>query len=504
MAEEIDWHPQFMKVRLEDWINSLQWDWVISRQRFFATPIPIWECKTCGTVVPALESECYVDPTVDKPPVDRCPKCGGELVGCQDVFDTWMDSSISPLFNTFWGRDEKLFSKLFPMSLRTQSHDIIRTWAFYTMIRSHLITGQKPWDNIMIHGFIMSPDGTPMHSSLGNVIDPMPILEEYGADAMRYYACTCALGEDNAFREKDVIHGKRLCTKLWNIGKFTSMVVKEKPHQTNLHAVDLWILGKYSDTVEKVTELYENYQFDKAMREIEDFAWHEYADHYLEMIKHRTKNPDDGVLFTLYTVTLGIAKMFAPFLPHVTEDIYQDFKDMDGFKSIHVSEWPKPLELKDERENGDIVKEIISAVRSWKSENKIPLNQELKSIELIGPGATKLGEYAEDIRETSRALNLEMLHDAELEEEVCAIKPIKSKIGPAFKTQGKEILQILSSMDPQKAAESLKSGPLVLNMSDGSIVSIPNEFIELERKLMLMGQSVETIQIGDILIAISQ
>ena len=177
---------------------------------------------------------------------------------------------------------------------------------------------------------------------------------------------------------------------------------------------------------------------------------------------------------------------------------------MDGFKSIHVSEWPKPLELKDERENGDIVKEIISAVRSWKSENKIPLNQELKSIELIGPGATKLGEYAEDIRETSRALNLEMLHDAELEEEVCAIKPIKSKIGPAFKTQGKEILQILSSMDPQKAAESLKSGPLVLNMSDGSIVSIPNEFIELERKLMLMGQSVETIQIGDILIAISQ
>ena len=504
MADEIDWHPQFMKVRLEDWINSLQWDWVISRQRFFATPIPVWECKTCGTIVPALEKECYIDPTVDKPPVDCCPECGGELVGCQDVFDTWMDSSISPLFNTFWERDEQLFSNLFPMSLRPQSHDIIRTWAFYTMLRSRLITGQKPWENIMIHGFIMSPDGTPMHSSLGNVIDPMPILEEYGADAMRYYACTCALGEDNAFREKDVIHGKRLCTKLWNIGKFTSMVVKEKPKQTELRSSDLWILGKYSDTVEKVTDLYENYQFDKAMREIEDFAWHEYADHYLEMIKHRTKNPDDSVVYTLYAITLGIAKMFAPFLPHVTEDIYQDFKDMDGFESIHISEWPKPLELKDERENGDAVKEIISAIRAWKSENKLPLNQELKSIELIGSGAMKLKGYIEDIKETSRALTLELLPDAKLEEEICAIKPIKSKIGPAFKTQGKEILQILSSLDPQKASESLKSGSLELSMSDGSTVSLSKEFIELEKKLMLMGQSVETIQVGDILIAISK
>ncbi len=132
------WHPEFMKIRLEDWVNSLEWDWVISRQRYFATPIPLWECEQCEEVVLARPEDCYVDPTIDKPPVDTCQKCGGRLKGCDDVFDTWMDSSISPLYNTFWKRDEKKFKKLYPMSLRAQAHDIIRTWAFYTILRCTL------------------------------------------------------------------------------------------------------------------------------------------------------------------------------------------------------------------------------------------------------------------------------------------------------------------------------------------------------------------------------
>ncbi|MGD1060404.1 MAG: valine--tRNA ligase, partial [Methanomassiliicoccales archaeon] len=230
VAEELHWFPEFMKVRLQDWVDSLEWDWVLSRQRYFATPIPVWECTACGEVVPAKEEDCYIDPTVVEPPVDQCPKCGGDLLACQDVFDTWMDSSVSPLYNTFWMRDEKKFQKMYPMSLRPQSHDIIRTWAFYTILREHLLTGQRPWNDIMIHGFIMAPDGTPMHTSLNNVIDPTPILKEYGADAMRYYACTCALGEDNAFREKDVVHGRKFCTKLYNMGKFVGSVVKQKPY----------------------------------------------------------------------------------------------------------------------------------------------------------------------------------------------------------------------------------------------------------------------------------
>ena len=252
-ADEVRWFPEFMKVRLRDWVESLEWDWVISRQRYFATPIPVWECVRCGNVVPAREEDCYVDPTIDPPPVRECPRCGGELKGCEDVFDTWMDSSVSPLYNTYWLRDEERFKRLYPMSLRPQSHDIIRTWAFYTILREHLLVGMRPWDDIMIHGFIMASDGTPMHSSLGNVIDIMPILERNGADALRYYACTCALGEDNAFREKDVVHGGRLCTKLWNVGRFVGAVIKNMPEMRGLRDTDRWIVSRYSWVVEVAT-----------------------------------------------------------------------------------------------------------------------------------------------------------------------------------------------------------------------------------------------------------
>jgi valyl-tRNA synthetase len=506
MANEVRWHPEFMKVRLKDWVESLQWDWVISRQRYFATPIPVWECKRCGHVVPAKEEDCYVDPTIDDPPVDCCPLCGGDLVGSQDVFDTWMDSSISPLFNTYWERDPVMFDRLYPMSMRPQSHDIIRTWAFYTMLRCHLMTDGRPWDHIMIHGFIMAPDGTPMHSSLGNVIDPVPILEEYGADALRYYACTCALGEDNAFREKDVIHGQRLATTMWNIGKFTTMVVKDAPVMRGLPALDRWILSRYSKVVRDATQFYDDYQFDKAMRVIEDFAWHEYADHYLELIKHRTRDGDDGVRFTLYTITLGLAKMIAPLMPHVTEDIYQDgFKDLDGARSIHVSTWPEPVLFSDEDEaRGDLVKDVVSAIRSWKAERKLPLNKELEMIELIGPSAPTLMGFENDVLETSRAKELKIVTKADLEQKVVALKPVKSKVGPTFKAKGKEVLDLISAMDPEEAARSLDNGTLDLILSDGSKVKLDPSFVEVQRMLTIEGKAVETLQVHDILIAISQ
>jgi len=417
-ADEIQWFPEFMKVRLQDWVRSLEWDWVISRQRYFATPIPIWECEDCGEVVPAREEDCNIDPTVDDPPVKSCPRCGGVLRGCEDVFDTWMDSSISPLYNTFWERDDDRFEKLYPMSLRPQSHDIIRTWAFYTILREHLILGTRPWDHIMIHGFIMAPDGTPMHSSLGNVIDPIPILEEYGADALRYYASTCSLGEDNAFREKDVKHGKKLLTKLWNIGKFIGNVLDGRPERKDLKLPDIWILSRYSHMVDAVTEHYENYNFDKALRELENFTWHELADHYIEMVKYRTHTDDEGPRYALYTAFLGIIKMISPVLPHVTEEIYQTyFREMDGAKSVHVSEWPSP-DLIDEGEEmrGDFLKEVISGIRNWKSDHGVPLNQEIELVELVGEKAALLLEAESDILETVKARKLQIVSEILLEE----------------------------------------------------------------------------------------
>ena len=257
-----------------------------------------------------------------------------------------MDSSISPLYNTFWNRDEKKFKKLYPMSLRAQAHDIIRTWAFYTILRCTLLTDEKPFENIMMGGFILSEDGTPMHASLGNVIDPLQVIDEYGTDAFRCYAASCALGEDNPFRRKDVVRGTKLLRKLWNVQQFIGNIIKEgKPKKPKkLQDIDQWILTKYSKLVNKCTEQMDVFDYSQAMKEIEYFLWHELADHYLEMIKGSLYNKEnvESIQYTLYTVGLGIVKLFAPFFPHITEEIYHDFyKDYEGDDSIHLSAWPE-------------------------------------------------------------------------------------------------------------------------------------------------------------------
>ncbi|HTY47944.1 MAG TPA: valine--tRNA ligase [Methanomassiliicoccales archaeon] len=508
LADELNWFPEFMKVRLQDWVNSLGWDWVISRQRYFATPIPVWECSHCGEVVPAREADCYIDPTASKPPVENCPKCGGELKPCEDVFDTWMDSSISPLFNTGWMKDDKRFAKMYPMSLRPQSHDIIRTWAFYTILREHLLTGKRPWNDIMIHGFIMAPDGTPMHTSLNNVIDPMPILRTYGADAMRYYACTCALGEDNAFREKDVVHGKKFVTKLYNMGKFVGANVKTKPYlREDAKPVDKWMLSRFSKTLKQVTFYYDNYKFDRAMREIEQFAWHEFADHYLELVKHRAGDPkDESVRYTLYTVCLGIMKMLAPLLPHVTEEVYQEnFVRLDKARSIHVSHWPVPMVYDNTSERkGVLAKDIASAVRNWKSERKLALNEPLASIELIGVDRELIEGTEKDITETVKAKELKIASKTDLEEIIVGVKPVLSKIGPTFKAQAREVTEAIKQMRAAEISELLGNGAISVPLSNGSNVKITAEFVEVQKQLTLHGQAVETIQLGDMLIAISK
>ncbi|MDR0778644.1 MAG: valine--tRNA ligase [Methanomassiliicoccaceae archaeon] len=498
-ADEMNWFPEFMKIRLQDWVNSLEWDWVLSRQRIFATPVPVWECNRCGKAVVAKEDQCYVDPTEDSPPIDKCG-CGGELIGCTDVFDTWMDSSGSPLYNTFWERDEKMFKKMFPMSMRPQSHDIIRTWAFYTMLRSEQIASSIPWKDVMIHGFIMSPDGTPMHSSIGNVINPIPIIEEYGADALRYYASTCSMGIDHAFREKDVIRGRRLCNKIFNMGKFVGPRFDSEPKRpSKLRTSDKWILSRYSDVVKKVTGYFEGYQFDKAMRDAEDFIWHEFADHYIEMVKARK---DDAVRYTLYTVLLGCIKMIAPFMPHITEDVYQEhFIKYENIKSIHLTKWPEPvLTDKDAERTGDILKDVIAAVRGWKSDKKMPLNAELSMVELIGD-ALMLNDARDDIVETIKAKDLEIAEKADITEEVVSIKPVHAKLGPAFKGAAKSIVSEIAKMDPKKVAAALDSGGLKMTV-EGNDITLTKEFLESEKRLMLNGKQVETIQVGGILIAI--
>ncbi len=468
-SNEMNWYPEFMKIRLEDWVNSLEWDWVISRQRYFATPIPLWECEQCHEVVIARPEDCYIDPTIDKPPVDSCPKCGGNLKGCEDVFDTWMDSSISPLYNTFWHRDEKQFKQLYPMSLRPQAHDIIRTWAFYTILRCTLLTDEKPFENIMMGGFILSEDGTPMHASLGNVIDPLEVIHEYGSDAFRCYAASCALGEDNPFRTKDVIRGIRLLRKLWNVEQFISMILKEKKlSKPVLQDIDLWIISKYSKLVKKCTEQMDRFDYSQTMKDIEYFLWHELADHYLEMVKEPLKQHKnvESISYTLYTIGLGILKLFAPFFPHIAEELYHlHYKNAEHDESIHISSWPELVMIDEKKERaGELVKTYIAQVRSWKSEQGIALNAPLSSSATYAPAAIikQLQPSADIIKSTLKYPDDHAFIAGKptIEVTIQEVRPVHAKIGPLFKKDSKAITSWIAKNQEALIAKVQKQGDI--------------------------------------------
>ena len=506
-SDEMNWFPEFMKIRLEDWVNSLEWDWVISRQRYFATPIPLWECEKCEEVVVARPEDCYLDPTIDLPYIDKCPKCGGKLIGSQDVFDTWMDSSISPLYNTFWYRDDNKFKKLYPMSLRPQAHDIIRTWAFYTILRCSLLTEEKPFENIMMGGFILSEDGTPMHASLGNVIDPLDIIQKYGADAFRCYAASCALGEDNPFRTKDVIRGVKLLRKIWNVQQFISKIIKdEKPQNTTLIDIDKWILTKYSKLVKKSTKQMDNFDYSQTMKDVEYFLWHELADHYLEMIKssiYENKNVE-SIKYTSYTVGLGILKLFSPFIPHITEEIYNDlYHKFEKEKSIHVSSWPEPVLIEDDKEkSGETVKEFISQVRSWKSNQGIPLNSPLNTIATYA-SKDLIKNYKQNESIIKTTLKFPEYHEfiegkPDIEERIIAVKPVYSKIGPTFKNDGKKIINWIKENKDEiiKIIEErgdIKISEIPIIKSDNKERLIKEGFIEIQKDFSVRGKKDSSI-----------
>ena len=502
-SNEMAWFPEFMKIRLEDWVNSLEWDWVISRQRYFATPIPLWECEKCKEVVLANEKDCYIDPTIDKPPVSKCPKCGGKLIGSPDVFDTWMDSSISPLYNTFWKRDNEKFKKYYPMSLRPQAHDIIRTWAFYTILRCTLLTDEKPFDNIMMGGFILSEDGTPMHASLGNVIDPLEIIKEYGSDAFRCYAASCGLGEDNPFRRKDVIRGTKLLRKIWNVQQFIINNIKEdKPKKIDLIDIDKWILTKYSKLVKKCTKQMDEFDYSQTMKDIEYFLWHELADHYIEMIKGSIyeKKDIESIRYTLYTLGLGTLKLFAPFYPHLTEEIYQNFyQRFEGIKSIHLSSWPKTEIIDDKKEKeGEMVKEYIAQIRSWKSEQGIALNAEVKAIATYASKdmISSLEQNKSIVKNTLKypASHQFIQGKPKIQEKITKIIPVYANIGPTFKTEAKKLVIWLNQNQEKVISLIQKNGDVALSeipeiKSDIDKKLLKDGFIKIEKEVTVKGKS---------------
>ncbi|MFC2172673.1 valine--tRNA ligase [Acidobacteriota bacterium] len=401
----IEWYPDYMRVRLINWIESLTWDWCISRQRYFATPIPIWECTACSEVVPATREQCYVQPVVDDPPVPECPSCGGEIKGSEEVFDTWFDSSITPIYNSFWGRDEDLHNKIFPMDLRPQAHDIIRTWAFYTIARSDLLTGKPPFRHVAVSGFILGPDGRPMHTSWGNVVDPLEVIEKMGTEPLRYCAALCGLGVDTSFNWETTDHGSDFCIKLWNIARFISTHIAEFEPRENYTTMDRWILSELSQLIKEVTECYDTYSYDRGLRLIERFAWNRLADNYLEVVKHRLYGADSHTARNvLYKALLAILKMLSPILPHITEELYQHiFAGREEAKSIHISAWPE-LDYRDEDalSASDLALKLISLLRNLKREKKIRLGAQLEKVILRMPSSPFTESVLPEVKGTLR------------------------------------------------------------------------------------------------------
>ncbi len=384
-GEKIQWRPEHMKIRYDNWINGLKWDWCISRQRYFGVPFPLWYCKKCGSVALAEESQLPVDP-VAAAPLHPCKKCGStEFEPEKDVMDTWATSSVTPLINANWGEPDSIIDKIYPMSMRPQSHEIIRTWLFYTVIKSYLHTHSLPWSDVMISGQGLDPNGKAMHKSKGNIIEPLPIVEKYSADAVRWWAASAKLGDDLAFKEKEVVYGQKFVNKLFNASRFVSIhVIDYKPAEPQLELIDKWLLTKLNDTIRESTESFERYEYSKAKMLIEQFFWGDFCDNYLEIVKDRLykkeENGESGkaAIYTVYMALLNSLKMLGPFTPHITEDIYQRmFRQNEGAASLHISSWPvqhftwsdiEALKL------GNMAVTMISSLRQHKNSQNMAQN----------------------------------------------------------------------------------------------------------------------------------
>ncbi|MEM2994791.1 MAG: valine--tRNA ligase [Candidatus Bathyarchaeia archaeon] len=424
-ANKVVWYPDYMKTRLTDWARSLDWDWVISRQRIFATPIPVWYCKNCGETILAEESWVPVDPKLENPRIGKCPKCGGkEFIPEKDVFDTWMDSSITCAVHAGWP-DREDWRRLYPADLHPSGVDIIRTWAYYLMVRHLALFGETPYKSCLINGMVLGSDGRKMSKSLKNYVAAPEVLNKYGADATRQWAAAGgATGSDIPFRWSDVEYGRRFLTKLWNAARFVSVQLSDYKigEKFELQLLDRWILSKMERLTQKVTEALENCQFNVAVEEVRNFTWHVFCDQYIEAVKDRLYKPEKygekqrkAVQYTLYTVLYRIIQLLAPVTPHITEEIYQAmYAENVGVKSLQITPWPEPdLKRIDEEaeRKGDLVIAVISEIRREKAERQKPLNAEIRRVKIYAgnsENAEILSQSKNDIAGTCKILQLEI------------------------------------------------------------------------------------------------
>lgn len=398
---KVNWYPEYMKKRYDNWVNGLSWDWSVSRDRHFGIPLPVWYCEDCNKVITPEESELPVDPLEQE---KICPDCGKKAIPETKVLDTWATSSVSPQIASAMAGGIDI-----PFSLRPQAHDIIRTWAFYTIVRSYFHENKSiPWENIVISGNV-SLGGEKMSKSKGNVIDPRTVLESYGADALRFWAAGSKLGSDLDYQEKDLVSGKKLINKLLNAAKFVFMNLEGydgKARPEKLEKIDELFLNRLNGVVKDCTSSFEKYEYSKAKSRVEQFFWQDFCDNYLEIVKKRVyQGEGDSQLsaqYALYKGLLVMTKLFAPFVPFITEEIYQNhFRDIEGDKSVHISSWPEAEEMVEE-ESFDLLIETLAKIRQEKSNAKKAMNAEIV-LTLEKEVSEKFGDILKDLKDVVNA-----------------------------------------------------------------------------------------------------
>ena len=447
--EDLNWHPKHMQIRLKQWIEGLAYDWCISRQRFFGVPIPVWYVvenssightddmlrgtdmdtlagmtqNKSGKKIIAKQKNLPVDPMSSAPEgysVKRTIKEGVFItekdnieyliVAEKDILDTWATSSLTPqiaaeAINDEFSLDVEKHKKIFPADLRPQAHEIIRSWAFYTIVKSYLHTGELPWKDLMISGWCLAKDKTKMSKSKGNVVTPVALIQEKGADIVRYWAATSHLGTDTAYSETVLAIGKKLTNKLFNASKFASQFLGEisKADISKItFASDKWILANLQEVIKKAEEEFEKYEYAKALAHIDNFFWKDFCDYYLEITKTRSygdqerisefatisdekiKEGKESSCNTIYLILDNILRLYAPFIPHITDELHSIIFS-SRTENIHIrGSWAKLEGNFAAEENYAEILEIIDFIRKHKSDNEISLSSTIEKITLEG------------------------------------------------------------------------------------------------------------------------
>ncbi|MGC8710614.1 MAG: valine--tRNA ligase [Candidatus Micrarchaeia archaeon] len=421
-ANEIRWVPEFTKRYLLDWAEYVDWDWVISRERKFDTPLPFWRCEKCGYIIPADKEKLPVDPRKDAKPMDKCPKCGGNIVGESMTCDVWVDSSITPLVIAGWP-DKKFMDKAFPAAIRVQGTEIIRSWAFYTIYRVWALTGSIPFKELFVHGMVLGPDNRKMSKSLGNVVAPDEIVKEYSADSLRMWsALSGAIGRDRPLIMQDVKYAYSFINKLFNSFAFVEKAIsgyKKEGITMDFSDMDKWLLSRLNNTIKEAKASYEAFDFMGVANTVVDFYWHDFCDYYIENVKHIVYGVDeerqDAVKHVLYNTFDVVLRLLAPIIPYSTDYLYRRLNN----KSVHLQTFPKEDDKQisaGAEENGKILNNVIGTIRREKTKNKLALNYRLTTIVINLPEEyyKLIEKNKKDIAEICKVDNIELNKAGEL------------------------------------------------------------------------------------------